>query len=99
MFCHQCIEVVVLCDSYKLRTLLFGAQGYQRFLLSKCVVDQKIAYHAAPADRASIYLVSAFPTHSTSVFPKLLRSSPRDGVPQTQKLRTLLGGLSNVLSF
>ena len=37
----------------KLRTPLVGAQGYQRFLLSKPVVGQNIALHAAPADRAS----------------------------------------------
>ena len=43
-----------------------GAQGYQRFLLSKPVVGQKIALHAAPADRASIYLVPAFLIHSSS---------------------------------
>ena len=43
-----------------------GAQGYQRFPLSKAVVGQNIAVHAVPAYRASTYLVSAFPVHSAS---------------------------------
>ena len=41
---------------------LVGAQGYQRFPLSKPVVGQNIALGAVPAYRASVvYLVSAFP--------------------------------------
>ena len=42
---------------------LVGTEGYQRFLLSKPVGGQNIALHAAPAARASNYLVSsaAFP--------------------------------------
>ena len=45
-----------------------GAQGH----LSKPVVSQNIALHAVPAYRASAYLVSAFPTHSTSFSPNLV---------------------------
>ena len=45
---------------------LVGAQGYQRFPLSKSMVGQNIAVHAVPAYMASTYLVSAFPAHSTS---------------------------------
>ena len=35
---------------------------------------QNIALHAAPADKASTYLVSVFQIHSTSLFDKRLRS-------------------------
>ena len=45
------------------------AQGYQRFPLSKPVVGLNIASHAVPAYRASTYLVSVFPAHSTSFSP------------------------------
>ena len=41
-------------------------------------VSQDIALHAAPADRTSAYLVSAFPVHSNS-FPQ----TPGDGVAQS----------------
>ena len=37
--------------------LMVGAQGYQKFLLSKPVVGQKIALYATSADGASNYLV------------------------------------------
>ena len=52
-----------------------GAQGHQRFPLSKPVVSPSIALHAVPAYGASTYLVSAFPAHSTSFFPNFLQSS------------------------
>ena len=52
----------------KLRTPLVGAQAYQSFLLYK--VGQNIALHAAPADRASNYVVYAFQICSTSFFPQ-----------------------------
>ena len=48
---------------------LVGARGYQRFPLSKSVVAPNLALHAVPAYRASTYLVSAFPAHSTSFPP------------------------------
>ena len=50
----------------KLRAPLVGAQGYQKFPLSKPVVGQNIALHVVPAYWVSTYLVSAFPAHSTS---------------------------------
>ena len=50
---------------------LVGAQGYRRFLLSKPVLEQDITVHAASADSASEYLVSAFPIHSSSFPPNL----------------------------
>ena len=50
-------------------TPLVGAQGYQRFHLSKPVVGQNTALHAVPAYRASTYLVSAYPAHSTLFSP------------------------------
>ena len=43
--------------------------------LSKPVVGQNIALRAAPVDRASTYLFSAFSVHSTLFFPKPLRPS------------------------
>ena len=55
----------------KLRSPLRGAQGYQRFPISKLGVGQKIAFHATLVDRTSSDLPSsAFPVHSTSFFPK-----------------------------
>ena len=57
----------------KLKSPLVGAQGYKRFTLSK-PVGQHIDLHAAPADSASTYLVSAFPIHSTSFVPNVLQS-------------------------
>ena len=56
-------------------THLVGAQGYQRFPLSKPVIGQTIALHAVCAYRASTYLVSAFPAHSISCSPNF--SNPR----------------------
>ena len=48
------------------------AQGlYERFPLSQPGVGQNIAFHVAPADRTSTYLVSTFPVHSTSFFPQI----------------------------
>ena len=35
-------------------------------VLSKPVVGRNIGLHAVPADRASTYIVSTFPAHSTS---------------------------------
>ena len=46
-------------------------QSLGRFPFSKSVVGQDIALHAVPADRASTYLVSAFPAHPTSFSPNL----------------------------
>ena len=43
-----------------------GAQGYQTFPLYKPVVGRNIALRAVPAYRASTYLVSVSPAHSTS---------------------------------
>ena len=57
---------------HKLRELV-GAQGYQRFPLSKHAVGQNIAVHAVPAYRASTYLVSAFLAHSTLFYPLMSR--------------------------
>ena len=58
----------------KLKVHLVGAQGYQKFPLSKPVVGQSIALDAVPARRASIHaLVSAFPAHSTSFSQKCLQ--------------------------
>ena len=54
---------------------LVGAQGYQRFPLSKPGVGQNIALHDAPADRTSTCFVSAFQIHLTSFLAKLLRFS------------------------
>ena len=48
---------------------LVGAQGYQMFPLFKPVVGLNIALHAVPAYRASTYLISTFPAHSTSFSP------------------------------
>ena len=45
---------------------LAGAHPYQRFPLSKPVVSRIVALHAVPVYRASTYVVSAFPAHSTS---------------------------------
>ena len=56
--------------------LLVGAQGCERFPLSKPVVGQNVALHAVPVYRASTYLVSAFLAHSTFIFPpEFLQSS------------------------
>ena len=67
----------------KLSAPLVGAQGialeqencliYQRFPLSKPVVGRNIVLDAVPAYsyRASTYLVSACPAHSTSFSPIL----------------------------
>ena len=49
----------------KLRASLVGSEGCQRFPFSKPVVGQSIALHAVPAYRASTYVLSAFPAHST----------------------------------
>ena len=46
---------------------LVGAQGYQRFPLSKPAVGWNVGLHAVPVYRASTYLVSAFPAHSTYI--------------------------------
>ena len=56
----------------ELRTpLVGGAQGYQRFLLSKPGVGQNIALHALPVDRTFTYLVSAFLFHRIYfIFPQ-----------------------------
>ena len=51
---------------------LVGAQGYQKFCLSKPVVGRNIAFHAVY--RASTYLISAFPAHSTSFPPNFSNS-------------------------
>ena len=51
--------------------------------LDKPGVGQNIALHAAPVDRASNYLVSAYPIHSTSSPPKRFT---RGGVLRTHKL-------------
>ena len=52
-----------------------------KFPLSKPVVGQHITLHAAPADRASVFRPSLrLPIHSTSFFPKLLRSSAMECV-------------------
>ena len=48
-----------------LRAPLVGAQGYQRLPLFKPVEGRNTVLRAEPAYRASTYLVSAFPTHST----------------------------------
>ena len=45
-----------------------GSPGLSKFLLSNSAVGQNLALRAAPADRASTQLVSAFPAHSTSFF-------------------------------
>ena len=42
-------------------------QGYQIFPLLIPGVDQNIALRAAPADRTSTYLVSAFSIHASSL--------------------------------
>ena len=59
-----------------LRSSLVGAQGYQKFPLSKPGAGQSIALHAVPADMMGTFadLVSAFPMHSSLFFPKLLQS-------------------------
>ena len=58
-----------------LKVSLVGAQGYQRFPLSKPVLGQNIGLDAVPAYRAYIqlhtYLVSAFTAHSTRFSPNL----------------------------
>ena len=63
----------------KLRAPLVGAQGYQRFPISKPTCTSRseyyIALHAVPAYRASTYLASAFAAHSTSFPPKFFQSS------------------------
>ena len=47
-----------------LKTPPGGEPGsYHRFRLSKPVVGRNIAFHAAPADRGSDYLVSIFLIH------------------------------------
>ena len=47
-------------------------------LLSKPGVGQNIAWHAAPADKTSTYLVSSFPIHSSSsLFSKSINSGMR----------------------
>ena len=56
-----------------LRTRM-GAQGYQRFPLSKPVAGQNIALHATPADRASVPSF-CLPGCFAFIFPKLLRPS------------------------
>ena len=48
---------------------LVGAHGYQRFPLSKPAVGKNIALHALSAYRVSTYLISAYPTRSTSFSP------------------------------
>ena len=53
----------------KLSAPLMGAQGYQRFPLSKPVVRRNIAVYAAPVYRASTYLVYVFPAHSPPRWP------------------------------
>ena len=53
---------------------LVGAQRYQTFILSKSVVGQDIALHAAPADRASNFLVCAFLDSFNCISPQLLRN-------------------------
>ena len=57
---------------------LVGVQGYQSFLLSKHVVGQNIAFHAAPADSVSSsnYNVPSFclPDSFKFILPKLLQS-------------------------
>ena len=52
-----------------------GSEGYRRFPLSKPVVGRNIALHAVSAYRASTYLVSAFPAHSTSFFLNVFKPS------------------------
>ena len=47
---------------------LIGAQGCERFPLSKPGVHQNIALHAAPANLTSTYILSVFPIHSTDFF-------------------------------
>ena len=65
----------------KLKASVVGAQGYQRFPLSKPVAGQNMAVGAVPAYRASIitYLVSTFPSHSTSFSPNFSKLSLVDG--------------------
>ena len=62
-----------------------GAHGYQRFPYYKPVVGQNNAFHAAPADRPSTYVVSAFPIQPTSFFPKFPRSSAVDVINSESK--------------
>ena len=57
-------------EDAEIKALPVGAQGYEKFQLSKPVVGQNIALHAVPADRAN-YLVSALPIDSTSFPPNL----------------------------
>ena len=60
------------------------AQGYQRFPLSKPVVGPNTPVYAIPAYRESAYIVSAFPTHSTSFSPKFLQSSTAECVLRSE---------------
>ena len=56
----------------EISTSWWEPRSVQRFPLSKPVVGQTIALHAAPADRTCIYpAVPAFPIHSTSFSPNL----------------------------
>ena len=63
------ISQLVLPPPQKVRSSLVGAQGYQRLPFSKHGVGQSIALYAAPDDRASTYLVSAFLIRSSSFSP------------------------------
>ena len=59
--------VVRVLQDAEIKGPLVGAQGYQRFPLSKPAVGWNVGLHAVPVYRASTYLVSAFPAHSTYI--------------------------------
>ena len=76
-----------------------GALGYQRCLLSKPIVGQNRALHAAPADTASncMDLVSAFLTNSASFSPTNFSNPQQSTVSQRVNQNLTCG--SNSLHF
>ena len=62
----------------KLRPPWRGVQGYQMFPFYTPVVGQSIDLHVVPAYRASTYIVSAFPAHSTSFSTNLSNPQQRN---------------------
>ena len=81
---HPLITRISNCTHWmqKLKAALVGAQGYQRFPLSKAVVGKNIALEAVPAYRASTYPVS----HPTSFSPKFSKSSTMECVLSSESI-------------
>ena len=73
-----------------LSSSLLGAQGYQRFPLSKPVAGWSIALHDVPAYMASSYLVSQVPGSPNFIFSK---SSTLECVLNSESAFSLVVGM------